>query len=343
MEKKHLFGMTLTELQGVAAETGLPKFAAKQMADWLYKKNAADIAAMTNISVKGREALAQAYEVGRVAPAAELTSTDGTRKMLYDYGGKAVETAYIPDGRDERNTLCVSSQVGCKMACRFCMTGRQGFAGNLTAGQILNQMASTEGWENLSNMVFMGMGEPMDNIDQTLKALQILTQPWGYAWSPRRITVSTIGIPTPLRRLLDESEVHVAISLHTPNPERRADLMPAQKAFPMADTLELLARYDWTGQRRLTFEYTMFDGINDSAADAEALAKLLAPMRWCRVNIIAFNAIPDSDLRGCQRKKMEWFRDMLNAKGLTATIRQSKGQDIDAACGMLSTKRNAQQ
>lgn len=342
MSKSPLFGLNLTELQAVAAKVGLPKFAAKQMADWLYKKNISDVAQMTNISVKGREAIAENYEVGRVAPITTLTSSDGTRKMLFDYNGKSIETAYIPDGHDDRNTLCVSSQVGCKMACKFCMTGRQGFSGNLTAGEILNQMASTEGWEELSNMVFMGMGEPMDNIDEVLKSLEILTSPWGYAWSPRRITVSSIGIPTNLRRLLDESDVHVAISLHSPNFSRRAELMPAQKGFPIADTIDLLAKYDWTGQRRLTFEYTLFEGVNDSAADVSALVKLLAPLRWCRVNLIAFNAIPDSDLRGCNRKRMEWFRDALNDKGLTATIRQSKGQDIDAACGLLSTKRNLQ-
>lgn len=341
MSKSKLFGLTLTDLQGVAADAGLPKFAAKQMADWLYKKNASDIAQMTNISVKGREALAENYEIGRVEPTLTLTSADGTRKMLFDYAGRAVETAYIPDGHEERNTLCVSSQVGCKMACHFCMTGRQGFAANLTSGEILNQMASTEGHEDLTNMVFMGMGEPMDNIDEVLRALTILTSPWGYAWSPRRITVSTIGIPGPLKRLLDESEVHVAISLHSPFAEKRAELMPVQKGFPIADTLNLLAQYDWTGQRRLTFEYTLFQGVNDSMADVNALVRLLAPLKWCRVNLIAFNAIPDSDLRGCQRKRMEWFRDALNDKGLTATIRLSKGQDIDAACGMLSTKRNS--
>lgn len=340
MSKANLFGLTMAELQDVAAKAGLPKFAAKQMADWLYKKNASDIAQMTNISVRGREALAQDYEIGRVAPTLTLTSADGTRKMLFDYGGKSVETAYIPDGHDERNTLCVSSQVGCKMACHFCMTGRQGFSANLTAGEILNQMASTDGHEDLTNMVFMGMGEPMDNIDEVLKALQILTSPWGYAWSPRRITVSTIGIPAPLKRLLDESEAHVAISLHSPFADKRAELMPVQKGFPIADTLSLLAQYDWAGQRRLTFEYTLFQGVNDTQADVNALVKLLAPLRWCRVNLIAFNAIPDSELRGCQRKRMEWFRDALNDKGLTATIRLSKGQDIDAACGMLSTKRN---
>ena len=341
MSKTNLFGLNLAELQEVAANAGLPKFAAKQMADWLYKKNVSDIAQMANISVKGREALAEAYEVGRVSPTLTLTSSDGTRKMLFDYAGKLVETAFIPDGREERNTLCVSSQVGCKMACRFCMTGRQGFAANLTAGEILNQMASTEGHEDLTNMVFMGMGEPMDNIDEVLKSLQILTSPWGYAWSPRRITVSSIGIPSALRRLIDESEVHVAISLHSPFPDKRAELMPVQKGFPIADTLSLLAQYDWTGQRRLTFEYTLFQGVNDSAADVNALVKLLAPLKWCRVNLIAFNAIPDSELRGCQRKRMEWFRDALIEKGLTATIRLSKGQDIDAACGMLSTKRNS--
>ncbi len=339
MSLSHLFGKTLPELQQVADEVGLPRFAAKQMADWLYKKNVADIGGMTNISNKGREALAATYDVGRVSPVAEVTSVDGTRKMLFDYDGKAVETAYIPDGRDEHNTLCVSSQVGCKMACKFCMTGRQGFAGNLTSGQILNQMASTTGHEQLTNIVFMGMGEPMDNTDEVLKSLSILTSPWGYAWSPRRITVSSIGIPGQLARLLDESDVHVAISLHSPDPARRAELMPAQKGFPIEDTLDLLRHYDWTGQRRLTFEYTLFEGVNDSLRDAENLVRLLAPLKWCRVNLIAFNAIPDSDLRGCSRKKMEWFRDLLNDKGLTATIRQSKGQDIDAACGLLSTKR----
>ena len=343
MSKQHLFGLNLAELQSVAANAGLPKFAAKQMADWLYKKNISDIAEMSNISVRGREALANDYDIGRVEPTLTLTSTDGTRKMLFDYDGKSIETAFIPDGHEERNTLCVSSQVGCKMACKFCMTGRQGFSGNLTAGEILNQMASTEGYEELTNMVFMGMGEPMDNIDEVLKALEILTSPWGYAWSPRRITVSSIGIPAQLRRLLDESEVHVAISLHSPNAEKRAELMPAQKGFPIAETLSLLAQYDWSGQRRLTFEYTLFQGVNDTQADVNALVKLLTPFRWCRVNLIAFNAIPDSDLKGCNRKRMEWFRDALNDKGLTATIRLSKGQDIDAACGLLSTKRNSGQ
>lgn len=338
MALSHLFGLTLDELQAVAAEVGLPRFAAKQMADWLYKKNVSDIAEMSNISIKGRTALAEKYDVGRILPTATVTSVDGTRKFLFDYDGHAVETAYIPDGRDERNTLCVSCQFGCKMGCRFCMTGRQGFGGNLTAGQILNQMASAPGWEELTNIVFMGMGEPMDNIDEMLRALTILTSPWGYAWSPRRLTVSTIGLPTPLRRFLDESQAHLAISLHSPIPQTREEIMPMQKAFPIADTIELLAQYDWSGQRRLTFEYTIFEGVNDSQRDVDAIVKLLAPLR-CRVNLIAFNSIPNSEFKGVSQRKMEWFRDALNAKGLTATIRLSKGQDIDAACGLLSTKR----
>ncbi len=340
MEKRKLFGLTLEELQGVAAEVGLARFGAKQMADWLYRKCVGDVGGMTNLSLKVRERLSEGYEVGRRVPEAVLESADGTRKMLFDYGGRAVETAYIPDGTGERNTLCVSSQVGCKMGCKFCMTGRQGFGGNLSAGEILNQMASTEGWEALTNMVFMGMGEPMDNIGEVLKALRVLTEPWGYGWSPRRITVSTIGVIGGLKRLLDESEVHVAISLHSADSIRRQELMPAEKGFPMSEVMELLSHYDWTGQRRLTFEYTMFAGVNDSMGDVERLVKMLAPMRWCRVNLIAFNQIPDSDLKGCGKKRMEWFRDMLNAKGVTATIRQSKGQDIEAACGMLSTKRD---
>lgn len=341
-KKSHLFGMTLTELSAVAQQMGMPRFAAKQMSDWLYKKNVSDIAGMSNLSIKARTALAEHYDIGRTEPLATVTSADGTRKFLFDYEGHAVETAYIPDGHDERNTLCVSSQFGCKMHCLFCMTGRQGFGGNLTAGQILNQMASAPDWEELTNMVFMGMGEPMDNIDEVLKALSILTEPWGYAWSPRRITVSTIGMPKPLKRFLDESQAHLAISLHAPTAQKREELMPAQKGFPIAEVIELLRQYDWSGQRRLTFEYTIFEGVNDTAADAAELVRLLSSLR-CRVNLIAFNPIPDTPLRGAKQKKMEWFRDQLNAKGLTATIRLSKGLDIAAACGLLSTQNKQKQ
>ena len=183
----------------------------------------------------------------------------------------------------------------------------------------------------------MGMGEPMDNIDEVLKSIEILTSAWGFAWSPRRITVSTIGIVPNMIRLLNETEVHLAVSLHNPFGQERGQLMPAEKAYAAQDIVAELRKFDWTHQRRLSFEYTMFAGYNDTPRHIKGLTTLLNGLR-CRVNLINFNSIPDSPLKGSSRKTMEWFRDELNSKGLTTTIRNSRGQDIDAACGMLSTK-----
>jgi len=331
---ERLFGKTLSELGSVAAEVGLPKFAAKQMADWLYKKNVASIDDMTNLPKAGRAKLAEAYEVGRREPIDVAVSVDGTKKYLFGVNGGYVETAYIPDS--DRATLCVSSQVGCKMSCRFCMTGRQGFGANLTAGEIVNQMASIPERESLTNMVYMGMGEPMDNLDEVLKSIEILTSDWGYGWSPRRITVSTIGVMPQTVTFVEKCEAHLAISMHNAIHEQRLDLMPTEKAFPIENTVAALRKFDWTGQRRLSFEYTMFDKLNDTSNHVAAITKLLAGLR-CRINIINFNSIPDSDLRGSNREKMERFRDQLNDRGFTATIRNSKGGDIFAACGLLST------
>lgn len=332
MEK--LFGKTLAELTEVAASVGLQKFAAKQMADWLYKKNVGSIEEMTNLPKAGRAKLAEQYEVGRTAPLNVAVSVDGTKKYLFGVAGGYIETAYIPDA--DRATLCVSSQVGCKMSCKFCMTGRQGFGANLTAGEIVNQMASIEERETLTNMVYMGMGEPLDNLKEVLKSIEILTSDWGYAWSPRRITVSTIGVLPSLDAFMTGCEAHLAISMHNAIHDQRLDIMPTENAFPIEQTVATLKKYDWTGQRRLSFEYTMFDNVNDSMTHVNAITKLLAGIR-CRINIINFNSIPDSDLKGSNRAKMERFRDALNDRGFTATIRNSKGGDIFAACGLLST------
>jgi len=329
-----LFGMTLSELTTVATEVGLPRFAAKQMADWLYKKNVETIDQMTNLPKSGRAQLAQKYTIGRMLPANVAISVDGTKKYLFGNVGRQIETAFIPDA--DRATLCVSSQVGCKMSCKFCMTGRQGYSDNLTAGEILNQMASIPEREQLTNMVYMGMGEPMDNLAQVLKSIEILTSDWGYGWSPRRITVSTIGVMPATIEFVEKCEAHLAISLHNAISSERLALMPTEKAFPIEKTVAALRLYDWTGQRRLSFEYTMFDNINDTTEHVVAITKLLAGIR-CRINIINFNSIPDSDLRGSSKGKMEHFRDQLNQRGFTATIRNSKGSDIFAACGLLST------
>lgn len=335
--KKRLLGMTLTELSKVAEEAGLPRYAAKQMADWLYKKQVNDIEEMTNLSKAKREMLAEKYEVGALPPVEDVHSTDGTVKYLFQVGEeKFVESVYIPD--DERHTLCVSSQVGCKMSCLFCMTAKQGFNGNLSANQIMNQIRSIPEAEKLTNIVFMGMGEPLDNVDELFKVLEILTSTYGYGWSPKRITVSTIGPKKGLLRFLKESTCHLAVSLHSPHSLERLSLMPIEKAFPAIDIINTVKLYDFAHQRRLSFEYILFKGVNDSRAHADALARLLYRIP-CRVNLIRFHAIPEVPLESTDMARMEAFRDQLNMKGVIATIRQSRGEDIAAACGMLSTER----
>ena len=338
VEKKKLMGMTLAELQQVAAEVGLPGYTAKQMADWLYKKHVTEVSEMTNVALAKRSALAERYEVGAYPPAMAQRSVDGTIKYLYAAGeGHFVESVYIPT--EDRATLCVSSQVGCKMNCLFCMTGKQGFSANLTANQILNQIQSLPERESLTNLVFMGMGEPLDNVNELFKVLEILTAPWGYGWSPKRITVSTVGAMKGLRRFLEESECHLAFSLHSPYPEERLSLMPVEKAFPAQEVIDLIRHYDFTHQRRVSFEYIVFKGLNDDLKHADALARLLRQIP-CRVNLIRFHAIPNVPLQTSDMARMEAFRDRLNAKGVVCTIRVSRGEDIFAACGMLSTAKS---
>ncbi|MBT9873745.1 23S rRNA (adenine(2503)-C(2))-methyltransferase RlmN [Bacteroides salyersiae] len=337
MSKYPLLGMTLAELQSVVRGLGMPGFAAKQIASWLYDKKVATIDEMTNLSLKHREALKADYEVGREAPVDAMHSVDGTIKYLYRVGeNHFVEAVYIPD--DDRATLCVSSQVGCKMNCKFCMTGKQGFTANLTSNQILNQINSLPECDKLTNIVMMGMGEPLDNLDEVLKALEILTASYGYAWSPKRITLSTVGLRKGLQRFIEESDCHLAISLHSPLPSQRSDLMPAERAFSIVEIVDLLKNYDFSKQRRLSFEYIVFRGVNDSLIYAKELVKLLRGLD-CRMNLIRFHAIPDVDLNGADMETMTAFRDYLTSHGLFSTIRSSRGEDIFAACGMLSTAK----
>ena len=333
--KAYLSGMTIEELKGVAAKTGLPSYAAAQMADWLYKKKVASIAEMTNIALSKRDYLEKHYELGVCPPVDRMISSDGTVKYLFPVGsGRFVETVYIP--ADERATLCISSQIGCRMNCMFCMTGKQGFAGNLTATEILNQIRSVPESDQLTNIVFMGMGESFDNMDSLFNILEILTAPYGYGWSPKRITVSTVGMMKGLRRFLDESSCNLAVSIHSPYPDERRSLMPIEKTNPIKDIIHLIRQYDFSHQRRVSFEYILFDNKNDSVQHAKELAQLLAGIP-CRVNLIHYHTIPDVPLKKCSVEKMVLFRDTIHAKGIMCTIRSSRGEDIAAACGMLST------
>lgn len=336
-----LIGLTLDQITIAITQLGLRRFVGAQITDWIYKKRATSFDDMVNLSKPNRELLAEHFTIGRTAPVSEATSTDGTCKYLFDTAeGNHIEAVYIPSKTS--TTLCISSQAGCKMGCKFCMTGRLGFLQNLSSAQIINQVLSVAQSDTLSNIVFMGMGEPLDNIDQVLRTVEILTAPWGFAWSPTRITVSTIGINENLRRILDESKVHIAISLHNPFSDERAAMMPSENKNKIADTIAILAKYDFTHQRRVSFEYIMFDGINDTDRHGEALFKMLRPIRNCRVNLIRFHQIPDSNLRGTPSERIREFNTAMNNSGITTTTRSSRGEDIFAACGMLAASLPAQ-
>lgn len=335
--KKSLMGLNLLELKAVTKEFGMPAFTGGQMAKWLYIQHVTTIDEMTNISKNNREKLKAAYTIGCKKHIDAQYSNDGTIKYLFPTdNGKFVETVYIPD--DDRATLCVSSQVGCKMNCLFCQTGKQGFEGNLSVADILNQIYSLPEIEKLTNIVFMGQGEPMDNYDNVLRTTQILTSDYGFAWSPKRITVSSIGVKSKLKRFLEESDCHIAISLHSPIPTERAEIMPGEKGMSIAETVELLRNYDFSHQRRLSFEYIVFKGVNDTERHAKEIIKLLKGLD-CRINLIRFHTIPNVPLHGVDDRKMEEFRNYLTKHGVFTTIRASRGEDIFAACGLLSTAK----
>lgn len=357
--KIKLLGKTPAELKAIVTSLGLPAFTAKQIADWMYSKRVHSIDEMTNISKAGREKLSALYEVGAVAPAGMALSSDGTKKYLFpvscvrksglnayetaqpeDFEDAAIEAVMIPDA--DRKTLCVSSQSGCRMGCKFCMTGRQGFHGHLSAADILAQFISIDESQELTNAVFMGMGEPLDNWENVSRAIEVLTADWGFGWSPKRITLSSIGVLPNLRKYLEESRCHLAISLHDPFSDERLSMMPVQKAYPIDEVISMIRQYDFTGQRRVSFEYTMFAGFNDTKRHEDGLIRLLRGLE-CRVNLIRFHQIPDFPYKTSSDSIMEAFRDRLSAHGLTCTIRSSRGEDILAACGMLAGQHKENQ
>jgi len=334
--KEMLFGKTLTDLEQVSESFGLPRFTAIQMAEWLYKKYASSIDEMTNLSKKAREQLSGSYLLGRTQPVKVQESMDGTKKYLFPTtDNKFIETAMIPERN--RTTVCVSSQVGCKMGCLFCFTAKQGFQGQLSAGEIVNQLVSINEREQITNIVYMGMGEPFDNLEAVLKSLEILTSPWGMEMSPRRITVSTIGIIPGMLTFLEKSEAHLAVSLHTPFDEERRRLMPVQVAYPIEDVITEIKSWEFGKQRRISFEYILFEGLNDSPGHVQELTRLLNGLR-CRINLIRFHPVPGTPLKSPDERKINLFKEQLNRKGILTTIRASRGEDIYAACGLLSTK-----
>ncbi len=336
MTLEPLFGKTLDQIQEITRTLGAPRFVAKQITDWLYKKDVREIEEISNLSNKLKAALAEKYTPGLQEPVNVQTSADGTKKYLFKAGDHGfIESAFIPENK--RATLCLSSQVGCKMGCLFCMTGKQGFQANLTAGEILNQLRSLPGKEVVTNLVYMGMGEPMDNLKAVMQSLEILTAEWGFARSPRKITVSTIGVVPAMHHFLENSECHLAVSLHTPFENERQMLMPVSRKYPIQAILTELKQHNFTRQRRVSFEYIVFNGLNDTPRHVKELARILNGLH-CRINLIRFHPIPDTPLKGTDETRLVQFKEALNTKGITTTIRASRGQDIDAACGLLSTR-----
>lgn len=336
MNKKSLIGYTLAELQAFVREEGLPERIGSELARWIYKRKAGSFMEMDTFSMTIRNRLAAIASTGHRPPVQTARSADGSIKYLFPAGkGRFVEAVFIPHGK--RRTLCLSSQAGCRMGCMFCETGKQGFGGNLSAGEMINQVLSLPEEDRPNRLVFMGMGEPLDNLSNLLPALEIITSQYGLAFSPRQVTVSTVGLLPQTKIFLEKSRCNLAFSLHSPFEEERMKFIPAEKNHPFRKILRTIEKCPPETKRRLSVAYVMIQGINDSAGHLEALTALLkgTPLR---VNLIPYHPIPSLSLKPSSVEIINHFFRSLNEKGIPATIRRSRGQDIEAACGLLTGK-----
>ena len=345
MDAVNLLGFDLEGLAAYCEQLGEKRFRATQLFRWIHQKGAADFDQMTDLAKSLREKLAGRAHVKALAVISEHQSVDGTVKWLFDVGaGNAVEAVFIPES--DRGTLCISSQAGCAVGCRFCSTGHQGFSRNLDTAEIIAQLWYAE--HNLrrrfgtnerviSNVVLMGMGEPLQNYSALLPALKMMLDDHGYGLSRRRVTVSTSGVVPMIDRLRDDCPVALAVSLHAPDDELRNQLVPLNKKYPIAELLDACNRYlDRAPRDFITFEYCMLDGVNDKPEQALALVDLLCGHVSCKINLIPFNPFPASGLKCSPRDRVTAFASILSKAGLITTVRKTRGDDIDAACGQLA-------
>jgi 23S rRNA (adenine2503-C2)-methyltransferase len=342
--RTNLLDLDAEAMAAWCASHGEKPFRGTQLLQWIHRAGVADFGAMTTLARSLREKLSESGEVREMVPISDHTSTDGTRKWLLDVGmGNAVEMVFIPE--THRGTLCISTQAGCAVNCRFCSTGKQGFSRNLTTGEIIGQLwlanrklgsGEENGQRMISNVVLMGMGEPLLNYQPTLTALRLMLDDNAYGLSRRRVTLSTSGVVPMIDRLRDDCPVALAVSLHAPNDALRDDLVPLNRKYPLRELLAACNRYLERAPRDfITFEYVMLEGINDSDAHARELVSLVRDTP-CKFNLIPFNAFPDAELQGSSRQRIRAFGDVLLQAGIVTTIRKTRGDDIDAACGQLA-------
>ncbi len=339
------------DLEGLAAfceRLGEKRFRATQLFRWIHQKGAAQFDDMTDLAKSLREKLKTTAHLQALPVISQHISTDGTIKWLFDVGGgNAVETVFIPE--DDRGTLCVSSQAGCAVGCRFCSTGHQGFSRNLTPAEIIGQLWFAEHFLRkhlgvdervISNVVMMGMGEPLQNYLPVVQSLRVMLDDHGYGLSRRRVTVSTSGVVSKMDRLGQDCPVALAVSLHAPNDALRDNLVPLNRTYPLAELMQACQRYlQFAPRDFVTFEYCMLDGVNDTLAHAEELVQLIQEYGkngWCKLNLIPFNPFPASGLKRSSQNAVLRFAKILTDAGIVTTVRKTRGDDIDAACGQLA-------
>jgi 23S rRNA (adenine2503-C2)-methyltransferase len=341
--KSDLKGLSLEEMERVVAVYGEPAYRGRQLFHWIYARGAHTFVEMTDLSIALRARLAEHTSIGALTPLAKEVSRDGTRKYLFGCtDGRQIETVLIPD--EGRLTACVSTQVGCALACAFCLTGTMGFVRHLQPGEIVDQVLALQRdlqpGERIGNLVLMGMGEPLHNYDATVKALTIVAHPLGLAYPPRRIALSTVGLVPEIVRLGRSGlGVNLAVSLHASTDELRDRLVPINRRYPLKELMAALRAYPLPPRRRLTFEYVLIDGVNDRGQDAQDLVRLLRGLR-CKVNLLPLNEAPSIPFRRPSRERVEMFQRIVRSAGILATIRESRGVDISAACGLLATETN---